>query len=143
MSDMPECVMCWSNIVTVLVVLLAAPSLSLLSPMSSPFLFLAFLFPIALAQVATPRFGDCFSGNTSLKLNVSTIYAQITTSQSFGTLLNITVLGQSPQPIQGTANGSSDLGASSPSPFSVSFDSSRRNLSHIVLEHGDPNIQRL
>ncbi|KAI0282330.1 hypothetical protein BGY98DRAFT_1088170 [Russula aff. rugulosa BPL654] len=77
--------------------------------MSSTFLFLAFLFPIVLAQVATPRFGDCFSGNPSLKLNVSTIYAQITTSQSFGSLLNITVLGQSPQPIEGTANGSSDL----------------------------------
>ena len=79
--------------------------------MSSPFLFLAFLFPFALAQVATPRFGDCFSGNATLKLNISTIYAQITTSQSVGSQLNITVLGQSPQSIQGTANGSSDLGA--------------------------------
>ena len=80
--------------------------------MSASFLFLAFLFPIALAQVATPRFGDCFSGNPSLKLNVSTIYAQITNSQSFETQLDITVFGQSPQPIEGTANGSSDLGAS-------------------------------
>src|SRR5258707_2468164 len=92
------------------------PSLFLLSPMSSSFLLLfisfASLFPIALAQVATPRFSDCFSGNASLKLNVSTVYAQITTSPSSGRRLNITVFGQSPQPIQGTANGSSDLGAS-------------------------------
>lgn len=113
--------------------------------MSSSFLFLAFLFPFALAQVATPRFGDCFSGNPSLKLNVSTIYAQITNSQSFGRQLNLTVLGQSPQPIQGTANGSSDLGSSHltplTSPFSVSLKLTR-NLSHIVLEHRDSDVQR-
>jgi hypothetical protein len=108
--------------------------------MSSPFLFLTFLFHIALAQVATPRFGDCFSGNPSLKLNVSTIYAQITTSQSFGSQLNITVLGQSPQPIQGTANGSSDLGASH-LPILCHLGA-YTNLSHIVLDHGDPDIQR-
>jgi hypothetical protein len=102
------------------------PSFSL-SPMSL-FLFtsLAFLFHNALAQVATPRFADCFSGNVSLKLNVSTVYAQITTSQSFGRQLNITVLGQSPQVIQGTANGSSDLGASHLSLFHPL--SPRRNL---------------
>ena len=80
--------------------------------MSSPFLFLPFLFTIALAQVATPRFADCFTGNASLKFNVSAIYAQITPSQSFASQLNITVLGHSPQSIQGTANDSSDLGAS-------------------------------
>jgi len=85
------------------------------------FVCLAFLFPNALAQVATPRFTDCFTGNVSLKLNVSTVYAQITTSQSFGRHLNITVLGQSPQVIQGTANGSSDLGASHLSLFHPSL----------------------
>jgi hypothetical protein len=99
--------------------------------MSPPLLFLftfAFLFPNTLAQVATPRFTDCFSGNASLKLNVSTVYAQITTSQSLGRHLNITVLGQSPQIIQGTSNGSSDLGASHLLPFHrVSFKH-RRNL---------------
>jgi hypothetical protein len=114
-----------------------SPFLSLL--MSSLFLFVSFLFPIALAQVATPRFGDCFSGNDTLKLNVSTIYAQITTSQSFGSQLNITVLGQSPQPIQGMVNGSSDLGASHLLILCLKLT---RNLSHIVLEHGNPNIQR-
>jgi hypothetical protein len=34
--------------------------------------------------------------------------------------LNITVLGQSPQIIQGTSNGSSDLGASHLLPFHLS-----------------------
>ncbi|KAI9513165.1 hypothetical protein F5148DRAFT_277574 [Russula earlei] len=79
----------------------------------SPFLFLpfalSFLFYHAAAQVAIPRFIDCFSGNPSLKLNITTVYAQITTSESLSKHLNITLLGQSPQIIQGTANGSSDL----------------------------------
>ena len=89
--------------------------------MSSLLLFtgFAFLFSTALAQVAIPRFTDCFSGNLSLKLNVSTVYAQIITSQSLGKQLNITVLGQSPQVIEGTANGSSNLGASHLFPFHV------------------------
>lgn len=85
---------------------------------SSPSPSLFFLFTLlsllstnAVAQVATPRFTDCFSGNPSLKLNVSAVYAQITTSESLGRLLNITVVGQSPQVIEGTANSSSDLGA--------------------------------
>lgn len=104
---------------------LSFASLSILfpSPMSSPlpllFTCFAFLFYTALAQVAIPRFTDCFSGNVSLKLNVSTVYAQITSSQSLGKQLNITVLGQSPQVIEGTANGSSDLGASHLLPFHV------------------------
>ncbi|KAI0265161.1 hypothetical protein BC834DRAFT_825410 [Gloeopeniophorella convolvens] len=63
----------------------------------------------AAAQPAVPRFSDCFSGNASLKLNISTVYAQVTTSDSLGRHLNLTVLGTSPQVIQGTANGSSDL----------------------------------
>jgi hypothetical protein len=83
-------------------------------PLFFLFAFFALLFAAAGAQVATPRFSDCFSGNASLKLNISTVYAQITTSESLGRHLNITILGQSPQIIQGTANGSSDLGACHP-----------------------------
>lgn len=84
-------------------------------PLPSLFLFFfslfAFIFTNAVAQVATPPFSDCFSGNASFKLNISTVYAQITTSPSLGRHLNITLLGESPQPIEGTANTSSDLGA--------------------------------
>ena len=84
-------------------------------PVPSLFLFFfslfAFLFTNVVAQVATPIFSDCFSGNDSLKLNISTVYAQITTSPSLGRHLNVVLLGESPQPIEGTANTSSDLGA--------------------------------
>lgn len=89
-----------------------------MSALHSPSLFLfflslfSFLFTNVVAQVAIPHFSDCFSGNQSLKLNISTVYAQITTSPSLGRHLNITLLGQSPLPIEGTANTSSDLGAS-------------------------------
>ncbi len=68
------------------------------------------LFSGISAQIAIPRSSDCFSGNESLKLNVSTVYAQVSTSESLGRHLNLVLLGQSPQIIQGTANGSSDLG---------------------------------
>ncbi|KAH9045166.1 hypothetical protein EDB85DRAFT_2070071 [Lactarius pseudohatsudake] len=56
-----------------------------------------------------PRSSDCFTGNAALKLDVSTVYAQVTTSESLGKHLNLVLLGQSPQIIQGAANGSSDL----------------------------------
>ena len=69
-----------------------------------------FLFSEISAQIAIPRSSDCFSGNASLKLDVTTVYAQVTTSESLGKHVNLVVLGQSPLPIQGTANGSSDLG---------------------------------
>ncbi|KAH9173446.1 hypothetical protein EDB89DRAFT_2113969 [Lactarius sanguifluus] len=68
------------------------------------------LFSEISAQVAIPRSSDCFTGDASLKLDVSTVYAQVTTSESLGKHLNLVLLGQSPQIIQGTANGSSDLG---------------------------------
>lgn len=67
------------------------------------------LFSEISAQIAIPRSSDCFSGNTSLKFDVSTVYAQVTTSDSLGKHLSLVLLGQSPQVIQGTANGSSDL----------------------------------
>ena len=73
------------------------------------FLF-SFLFSEISAQIAIPRSSDCFTGNASLKLDVSTVYAQVTTSESLGKHLNLVLLGQSPQVIQGTANGSTDLG---------------------------------
>lgn len=72
----------------------------------------ALLFSQISAQIAIPYTSDCFTGNDALKLNVTTVYAQVATSESLGKHLSLVVLGQSPQVIQGTANGSSDLGVS-------------------------------
>ncbi|KAF8264953.1 hypothetical protein EI94DRAFT_1779451 [Lactarius quietus] len=69
----------------------------------------ALLFSQISAQIAIPYTSDCFTGNNSLKLNVTTVYAQVATSKSLGRHLSLVVLGQSPQVIQGTSNGSSDL----------------------------------
>lgn len=69
----------------------------------------ALLFSQISAQIAIPYTSDCFTGNDSLKLNVTTVYAQIATSKSLGRHLSLVVLGQSPQVIQGMVNGSTDL----------------------------------
>lgn len=66
------------------------------------FLLLVFSFSsltCTLAQPATIPFTSCFSGNTSLQLNVSTVYAQFFSESSRGPYLNITLLGQNPQQI--------------------------------------------
>ncbi|TFY69192.1 hypothetical protein EVG20_g3243 [Dentipellis fragilis] len=59
---------------------------------------------LCLADPAIAPFSDCFSGNVSQKLNVSTVYAQITHSNTLGRHLNLTVFGDSPLPIEGLAN---------------------------------------
>ncbi|TFK46886.1 hypothetical protein OE88DRAFT_1666659 [Heliocybe sulcata] len=78
-----------------------------------PYTPLAFLFSVLVslvtAEVATVPFHDCFSGDPSVKLNVSTVYAQILHNDSLGKYLNITVLGQSGQNISGRAEGSNNL----------------------------------
>ncbi|KAA1466562.1 hypothetical protein DENSPDRAFT_41766 [Dentipellis sp. KUC8613] len=56
------------------------------------------------ADPAIAPFSDCFAGNVSQKLNVSTVYAQITHSTSLGRHLNLTVFGVSPLPIEGLGN---------------------------------------
>lgn len=93
---------------------LRSSSLSIMFTKRLPFLIFALLFSGISAQIAIPRSSDCFTGNASLKLDVSTIYAQITTSEALGRHLNLVLLGQSPQVIQGTSNGSSDLGLCQP-----------------------------
>lgn len=72
----------------------------------------ALLFSQIHAQIAIPHTSDCFTGNDSSKLDITTVYAQVATTESLGRHLSLVVLGQSPQVIQGTANGSSDLGVS-------------------------------
>jgi hypothetical protein len=73
--------------------------------------------PFVAASPAVAQFDDCFSGNSSLKATVSTVYAQITDSGPLGRHLNLTVLGQSPQQIVGLANDSHSLGVSSTLPL--------------------------
>jgi hypothetical protein len=113
-----------------------------------PFFPLSFLFILstlllypATAQVAIPRFTDCFSGSASLKLNISTVYAQITTSESLGRHLKLTLLANSPQVIKGTANGSSDLGAFLILIHLVSPGSLNALPSYLVLYYGVIDVQ--
>ncbi|KAI0053700.1 hypothetical protein FA95DRAFT_478159 [Auriscalpium vulgare] len=73
------------------------------------FLWLSTLLSPTTAEPTVAHFDDCFTGNASLKLNVSAVYAQITRSDLLGRHLNLTVIGQTGQPIVGFANGSTDL----------------------------------
>ncbi|KAF7317221.1 TRP domain-containing protein [Mycena chlorophos] len=63
----------------------------------------------ALADPATLAFNDCFSGNASLKLSVDTVYGQVLDDPQLGTYLNLTVIGNSPQQIDGFTDSSSSL----------------------------------
>ncbi|KAF7302291.1 TRP domain-containing protein [Mycena indigotica] len=63
------------------------------------------------ADPATLDFEDCFSGNSSVKLAVDHVYGQVLDSPSanMGTYLNLTLVGTSPQAIQGFTDSSSSL----------------------------------
>src|SRR3984957_20568352 len=63
-----------------------------------------------LAQPAPLPFQDCFSGNDSFKLNVSTVYGQILSIGQTERYLNLTVFGESAQSITGFSNESTSLG---------------------------------
>jgi hypothetical protein len=68
-------------------------------------LLLLLLIPGVVAGPATVDFNDCFSGNISQKLSVSTVYAQVLQNE-----LHLVVLGQTPQEIDGFTNSSKSLG---------------------------------
>jgi hypothetical protein len=72
-------------------------------------ILLPFLSETTLGQPAALDFEDCFSssGNMTEKLNISTVYAQITGDNK---ALNLTVIGQSDIPIIGRSNDSTKLG---------------------------------
>lgn len=72
-------------------------------------LFLSLFFcELSLAQPATLKFQDCFSGgNLTEKLDVTTVYAQVIGDQ----LLNLTIVGNSNIPIVGRSSTSTKLGA--------------------------------
>ncbi|KAG5648736.1 hypothetical protein DXG03_000083 [Asterophora parasitica] len=73
--------------------------------------FLSLVIPNVLAGPAIVRFTDCFDGNNggAQKLNISSVYAQVYDNDGFGRYLNLTVLGTSPQEIQGYTNTSTSL----------------------------------
>ncbi|KAK7696206.1 hypothetical protein QCA50_000859 [Cerrena zonata] len=78
--------------------------------LSHMFLFALFLwFSCTIAQPATLAFDDCFTGNTSQKLNVSTLYAQFQKNGPQGTVLNFTLLGNSPVVIEQSSGGSTPV----------------------------------
>ncbi|TFK43868.1 hypothetical protein BDQ12DRAFT_675694 [Crucibulum laeve] len=66
------------------------------------------LLPAVLADPATLPFVDCFddTGNVTQKLNVSTVYAQVHQNDQWGTYLNLTVIGETPQEIVGSSSSS-------------------------------------
>lgn len=64
---------------------------------------------LSLAQPAVLEYTDCFStshGNSTEKLQVDTVYAQITNDNT----LNLTIVGYSNVPIVGRSNDSTSLG---------------------------------
>jgi hypothetical protein len=65
----------------------------------------AWLLAGSLSVLAQPadvwQFRDCFSGNETQKLNVSTVYAQILDADKENRHLNITLIGSSGQDILG------------------------------------------
>ncbi|THH16421.1 hypothetical protein EW146_g4219 [Bondarzewia mesenterica] len=81
----------------------------------------------ANAEPIVAPFDDCFTGNNTQKLNVSTVYAQITETESLGRHLNLTILGESGQEIVGFANGSNDLATLFSSTEMLTFSISNNN----------------
>jgi hypothetical protein len=75
-------------------------------------------FSSVLALPASLQFQDCFSGNVAMKLNISTVYAQILNSPQMGTYMNLTVFGNSSEDIMGYSNQSTSLGKS---PYDVTM----------------------
>lgn len=68
-------------------------------------LLLLFVAPRVFADPATLDFNDCFSGNASQKLSVSSVYGQVVNHE-----LHLVVLGQTPLEIDGFTNFSKSLG---------------------------------
>lgn len=88
-------------------------------------MLLSFALPLlwfigVVAQPATLQWNDCFTGsNTSHKLNLSTVYAQVLPT-AHGALLNLTVLGETPQTILESSSGSNPVASKPPPPLRAS-----------------------
>lgn len=105
-------------------------------PWSSLHMLLLALFLVfsdfVVAQPANIQYSDCFSGNDSLKLQISDVYAQLVPGGPLGTHLNFTLIGQTPQPIINapplTSNGSipaNESGAASESTTRLGYSIAR------------------
>jgi hypothetical protein len=81
-------------------------------PRSLGALVLLLVLPHVLADPATVQYSDCFDedSNTAQKFTINTIYAQVFENEEFGKHLNLTILGEAPQDIQGLTNTSGSLG---------------------------------
>ncbi|KAF9462045.1 hypothetical protein BDZ94DRAFT_1262280 [Collybia nuda] len=81
-------------------------------PCSLGALVFILLLPRVIADPATIGYSDCFdedNGNVTQKFSINTIYAQVFENEEFGKHLNLTVLGEAPQDIQGLTTSSSSL----------------------------------
>lgn len=80
-------------------------------------IFLVFLLSItpSYAQPAAVQFRDCFSGsNTTQKLNVSAVYAQLIPQDDGRANLNFTLVGSTPQVIVEASSDQNNPVASTP-----------------------------
>jgi hypothetical protein len=83
-----------------------------------PFIIFRIAFVVSLVftrsvlslQPATLPFHDCFTGNVTQKLNISTVYAQVVGDGNVDSHLNLTVFGTAGLPIMGSSNDSLNLG---------------------------------
>ncbi|KAJ2915023.1 hypothetical protein MD484_g5360, partial [Candolleomyces efflorescens] len=82
---------------------------SLLLPRS--LIFFVLLFVLDRTNAVVVPFSDCFDAPNNLqnKFNVSTVYAQVLSDEQHGTVLNLTVFGNSPSQIIGLTNDSGSL----------------------------------
>ena len=93
----------------------------------------------ALGQPAILNYEDCSStGNTSEKLDVLMVYAQILRDNK---ALNLTVIGQSNMPIVGRSNDSTKLGEFPSTLPRVHIWYSSSTPSHIIYVHADINLR--
>jgi hypothetical protein len=69
------------------------------------YILLISCFPrYTMSQPATVPFNDCFTGNSTQKLDVTVVYAQVLNGPD--SYLNLTILGASNESIQGYSNDS-------------------------------------
>jgi len=107
------------------------------------------ILPSVVAEPATLPFNDCFSGDTSHKLQISTVYGQILTDR----YLNLTILGNTSIQIVSANNNTNEPVASTCLPNSFIFpriasrygfaDPADSLLSYALHDHRPTHVQRM